>query len=983
MPLGRARWIAASPYLDRALDLAPAERTAWLTALRGENPALAGDVEALLDRHARLSDARFLEDEGLLEAVREEARDEAQDAPGTIVGAYRLLSPIGQGGMGTVWLAERCDGRFEGRAAVKLLNAALAGRAGEARFRREGSILARLTHPHIAHLVDAGVSPAGQPFLVLEHVDGERLDEYCDRRSLTLEARLRLMVDVIAAVTYAHANLIVHRDLKPSNVLVTRDGHVKLLDFGIAKLIEPDASDDADADADSRADAHARTALTREGASVLTPQYAAPEQVTGGDITIATDVYALGVLLYMLLSGQHPAGDPARPPADLLRAIVDSEPRRPSDIVVDATTQSQARTLPQAQTRTQTRTQANETLTTCAAARASTPTALRKQLQGDLDTIVAKALKKRPDERYASAAALADDIERHLSHRPIAARPDSRTYRAGRFIRRHRVPVALAALFAIALIAGVAGTITQARRAREQAARADRAAKVASAQRDFALRQLSRAEAIKDLNAFVLSDAGPSGAPLTVGALLARAERIVDRQQGETVENRVEMLMSIGRQYFVQTEVESAVRVLTRAYDLASGLPDRSVRARAGCELGAALARSGEQAKATEVMRGIDADLPDEPQLALYRVICMLRQSEVARDRGEPLAAVERVLAARTLNQSTVKSLVLESDIAGHLGESYRIAGRMREAEAAFRDATAGLTVLGLDETESAGTQYNNRGLVLEVLGRPLEAEQSLRRAIHIGSTDGSGYGVRPILLNNLARLLRELNHLDEARDFVERAYTRARAAADELAVSQSLLNRAGLYRERGDLARAAASIDELAPRLARMLPPGHVAFAQLAVEQGLQAQARGDLREAAALMDRAVTIAEASAQSLQYLPSNLVRRADLRLALDQQDAARADVERAIELERRRLGDTPEAANAGAGAAAVTPVTADHASSRLGRAYLLLGRVLGAQGHSAEAAAAFDAAIAHLTPSVGADHPHTRLARQLATAARS
>jgi tetratricopeptide (TPR) repeat protein len=297
----------------------------------------------------------------------------------------------------------------------------------------------------------------------------------------------------------------------------------------------------------------------------------------------------------------------------------------------------------------------------------------------------------------------------------------------------------------------------------------------------------------------------------------------------------------------------------------------------------------------------------------------------------------------------------------------------MREAEAAFRDTLAGLTVLGLDETESAGTHYNNWGLVLETLGRPIEAERLVRRAIHIGSTDSTAGSGRPLLVNNLARLLRELDRLDEASTCAERAYTRARATGDELAVSQSLLNRAGLYRERGDLARAAAAIDELAPRLTRMLRPGHVAFAQLAMEQGQQARARGDLRAAAAFHDRAVAIAEASTQSLQYVPSNLVRRSELRLALHQADAARADLERAIEMEHRRLGDAP-----GTG----TPVRADQASSRLGRAYLLLGQALAAQGHAPEAAAAFATAAAHLTPTVGADHPHTRLARQLASAAR-
>ena len=215
---------------------------------------------------------------------------------GVQVGAYRLVEPIGQGGMGSVWLAERSDGRFQGRAAVKLLNAALVGHAGEERFAREGNILARLAHPQIAHLIDAGVSPVGQPYLVLEHVDGEEIDRYCNSRQLGVDARVRLFLDVLAPVAHAHANLVVHRDLKPSNVLVTADGRVKLLDFGIAKLLEPDGGTGE------------ATLLTREGASVLTPAYAAPEQVTGAPVTTATDVYALGVLLYVLLTGRHPAG---------------------------------------------------------------------------------------------------------------------------------------------------------------------------------------------------------------------------------------------------------------------------------------------------------------------------------------------------------------------------------------------------------------------------------------------------------------------------------------------------------------------------------------------------------------------------------------------------------------------------------------------------------------------------------------------------
>src|SRR5206468_3346080 len=211
------------------------------------------------------------------------------------IGAYKLISPIGQGGMSSVWLAERNDGRFERRVAVKFLNIALAGSAGERRFRREGKILGRLAHPCIAELIDAGISPAGQPYLVLEHVEGEHIDHYCDQRTLDVRARARLFLDVLAAVAHAHSNLIVHRDIKPSNVLVTADSQVKLLDFGIAKLLEDERH------------AASPSQLTREGGGALTPQYAAPEQLTGGAVNAATHVYALGVLLYVLLTGRHPA----------------------------------------------------------------------------------------------------------------------------------------------------------------------------------------------------------------------------------------------------------------------------------------------------------------------------------------------------------------------------------------------------------------------------------------------------------------------------------------------------------------------------------------------------------------------------------------------------------------------------------------------------------------------------------------------------
>jgi len=384
-PVDRARWNRVSPHLDRALELIPRERERWLAALRRADAGLADEVEALLTVHRRLDAEQFLE-------AGTRTPPAAAVHAGMPVGAYTLAGPVGRGGMSNVWLASRSDGRFEGRAAVKLLNADWIGPADAERLTREASILARLSHPHIARLTDAGTLPAGRPYLVLEFVDGRHIDQHCDERALGVEARLRLFLDLLSAVAHVHANGIVHRDLKPSNVLVTATGDVKLLDFGVASLLQ--AADPAPASTAARAAA--------EG---CTPIFAAPEQMHGGPITTATDVYALGVLLFGLLSGRHPA------------ATADGRPWRLSAAVSDPA-------------------ESPIVLARRAASRATTPAGLRRLLHGDLDVIVSKALERDPRERYPSAAQFADEVRRFQEHQPIAARPHTFRYRASKFVRR-------------------------------------------------------------------------------------------------------------------------------------------------------------------------------------------------------------------------------------------------------------------------------------------------------------------------------------------------------------------------------------------------------------------------------------------------------------------------------------------------------------------------------------------------------------------
>lgn len=905
------QWRAVSQHLDEALDMPDEERSVWLSALRTQNPTLADQLEMLLHEHRALSDEGFLEKNPV----------ELPGSPGLAgqtLGVYTLISPIDQGGMGSVWLAERNDGRFERQVAVKFLNIALMGKAGEERFKREGSILGRLAHRHIADLIDAGVSPAGQPYLVLEHVEGDHIDRYCDERSLGVDARVRLFLDVLGAVAQAHANLIVHRDLKPANVLVRKDGQVKLLDFGIAKLLEREGH------------TKAPTLLTVEGGP-LTPEYAAPEQLKGEAVTTATDVYALGVLLYVLLTGQHPAGPGPHSTVNLVKAIMDTGPARPSDIV--------------AVTRTNV-----EFAAVNAANRRVTPDKLSRQLRGDLDTIIWKALKTEPAERYLSVTAFADDLRRHLRNEPISARPDTITYRAAKFVRRNRTAVVLATLAVVAAVGGIVGTLLQARTAR--------------AQRDFAVHQLSRAEAINEFNEFLLSDAAPSGKPFTVNELLGREENILARQRTVNDTNRVDLLVAIGDQYSTQDDDAKARRVLDEAYKLSRGLPGRSTRARASCALAGALARDGELPRAEALFQEGVRDLRDQPQFALDRVFCLQRGSEVAQERGDPQAGIVRMQAAqKALKQSPFDSDMKELHVSIDLAEAYRIAGRNREASDTFEKAAALLEPLGRDDTQTAVVLFNDWALALDRLGRPLESEKLFRRAIDISRAGQTEETVSPMILNNYARTLRQLSRLDEAANYAERANAKAHRVGNQVVIYQSLMVRATVYIDQRDFIRAAAMLAEVEPRLRRSLPPGNTAFAALTSMQAQVLSGKGDFQKALPLAHQAVAMVEAEIKAggggNDFLPFVLLRRSTIELEAGQAGPAAADAQRALTL-------LQAASSSGA------------FSANIGRAYLNLGRALHAQNERDEANAAFSSAAEHLRNALGADHADARNAQHLA-----
>lgn len=750
------RWKALDALLDDALNVPEEERAQWLADLRSRSPELADGVAALLAPETKTEFGHFLA-EPLNHPVTEFR-----------MGAYTLETPLGHGGMGSVWLARRTDGRFEGRAAVKLLNQSLLSEAGRERFRREGSLLSRLTHPGIARLLDAGVSAGGQPYLVLEYVEGQPIDAFADARGLTGVERIRLVLDVLAAVGHAHANLIVHRDIKPSNILVTTDGAAKLLDFGIAKLLDGGGGGEPET-------------LTRAGRA-LTPAFAAPEQIRGEAITTATDVYAIGILLYLLLTGRRPYDLTDRSASEIERIICETTPLRPSAMFdaegghanVDTSTGPIVR----------------------AERRGTPPARLRRWLRSDVDLIVMKALRKEPERRYPTAAALEDDLRRVLDGRPVSARPDSVAYRVRKFVGRNRSAVAAA----IVLIALAVGGVVRERVLRGRAEAETR-----------------KAQAVEQYLASVFGASNPyatsdmRGADVPARALLDRGAARIDSSLANQPDVQAELRGVLGSVYMGLGLFDKAEPLLRQSLDQRRALygPRHPDVAEAMDQLGALLANQNRYDQAEPLLTDALAQrraLVGNVSAATAESVdhlATLHQERGALDRAEPLfrevVAIQRALHGPD-HEDVGTSL-------NNLGLLLTLRGRNAEAEPLYREALAiSLRRLGEDHPMTAES-LQNLAQLLQFLGRYAEAEPLQRRALAVKrKTLGDTHPSVTISLNNLGSLLaNQLGRVDDAEPLIQEALALDRKIFGErhAYVAESLRNLGSVRRLKGDFAGA------------------------------------------------------------------------------------------------------------------------------------------------------------------------------------
>lgn len=879
--------------LDEGLSLPETERESWLRSLPRDQQPLVPRLSAML-AHAALETDTFLRRPLDVSAFAFSAAGARDDQPGDLVGPYRLISQLGAGGMATVWLAERADGVLQRQVALKLPRASWGHDLPE-RMAREREILGALEHPHIARLYDAGVTAAGRPWMALECVTGLPIDTYCKKEQLDVRQRLELFLQVTDAVAHAHARLIVHRDLKPNNILVTRDGEVRLLDFGVAKLLEDESA--------------AAENLTKLTGPAITPAYASPEQVAGQPITVATDVYSLGVVLYELLAGERPYQLVHGSAAAMEKAI-------------------QSADVPLASTQ------------------AAGGLKVARQLRGDIDTVLAKALKKDPRDRYTSVESFASDIQRHLAGLPVIARPEARWYRAGKFVRRNLLPLAATGAVIAALMFGLGAATWQAREAERQTviARAKQAQSQASA--DFML--------------MVLTDGIRPGKSLTLDELIDRSEAIAEHDFSTSATERAVAADAVSDWLITNERFDRAQQVLTRAIERLPENVDPELLHSLRCQRAAAQVGLGQTDAALREYDQMLAATAAEPDASWY---CLQRRTNAAlmlNDAPGALRFAEEALRqfARAGNDSPLRRAHLVAN------EAYAqmLNGRPARADQLFRTSTALLGEAGRAESTLAVSIYNDWAIALWNAGDPRAALEKLDHGLQITvshSPDGvevaTSYANRAHALRALGRFDEALTAFEHVRQLAQRDNNPSQevyALAGEAVVAARLDQPDKVRRlvdEAGEILRRAALPNDGAPAL------------WLHIAQAMLNQSLGQLAEA----DRIFADVQAQYARLQtktgVVAETFIDRAEIALALGRLDDAKAHAEHALALARESQGDFPH-------------------SFIAGEAWLALAQTYRARGGTVEARDASQHAKENLRSTLGASNPISREAEQLARA---
>jgi len=846
MHLTQTTWADISSLLDEALDLSSETREAWLRSLEGTHPEVVPALRKLLAAHAESQRADLLSALPRIEPLREGDTFISDRVTGDRVGPYLLLRIIGGGGMADVWLARRDDGAFNREVAIKLPLISGSRRELAARFARERDILATLEHPNIARLYDAGVSADGLPYLAMEYVDGKPLDTWCDEQRLGVEERLRLFAQVLAAVQFAHASLVIHRDLKPSNILVAAGGEVRLLDFGIAKLLA----------ADERAH---ETVITRLAGRALTPAYASPEQIQGEPLTIASDVYSLGVILFELLTGTRPYRLKTASAAQLEASIVSAEPLRPSAAVTRE----------------------------AAAAQGLPVKRLGRRLAGDLDTILLRALDKTPRRRYPTVAALAEDLQRHLDGEPVLAQPPSPWYRLGKLMRRHRWPVLAGSTAVLALLVTTGVAVTQARRATAQQRLALAEARKATAAREFLVEILGVADpagsgatparevtvqqavdlaaerigprlesepevkiAVLDTLASVYSSLDQSAKAV---ALFEQALAISERHDGTPHANQAMLLVELANTEMFAGHFDEARRWIDRADAMLAAVGDTSSRYYAqALKIRGNLERRGAKpdfAKATQLLERAGAIFRDRYPTDEGRLGTLFYLAQTLRSTGD-VDGAERVAdeAVAICQRSERPSFdipnahSLRAAIRENNGNLRGAVADFTEADAGYRRGAGPMHFLTLQNASLFGLALleqgeRERGLQLveesaQALGRIRPESNSQAFALaRLGSAQlkaGRPDRARPVLEE--ARALFERRHEDLQRTAVTVDLAAAEAARGRYAEARALLDEALSVRWKGERS-ALLSVAEV-----------QLAMGLLALEQQQAIEARSQL---------------------------------------------------------------------------------------------------------------------------------------------